>query len=736
VKLPHWFEGLSQRERKVLSTTVAVILLLFLVVNFYDFSQFKNSGNQIGEIQEMKNNTRLKTNNTVFWQNAKENQGVHVGDKLFTGKKSSAQIILGKNSSFSLGENSLVEFKRINSENIANFETGTYRLFSNGRIKIAINGKIAEIDAQDSEFQIVINGKNDVTIKTMKGNGVIKYDNKVTYLNNKSDFSPNTVISPKKAIEEFTTSYTPRLYDEYKRENGYLQKKPDIEKVIAATVRLPIPVSNIKETIYLKYSSDASFARSFEQTTLGYEKKIHKIFLGKNYWKYRTSEQAWSDTYTFNVVKEFLPQSKPEIEIQNPTIYDIGLPLEGTFSLNSHHKTQGYIIETSSTGRFAQETNVSWQTKNTGSFQFEKRGTTFFRARIVDEHFKLGEWSDIRSFHIVQPAPLNPLFITLSSEKVRLGEEIYAQWDAQESIKKYHWVVEKNGRRWNSTPLRSPAINWFPQTVGVLTVYVEGTDVHNRPFVSDKKTVTVTEPFVLTRLEPENSRRPANDATETDSTLPDVRTVIEDTPLARNYKYSHSFLTIATSHLNIQSKALSKRTPEFAESAAITVDYLQWWNRHGVQGILQKSVFSITSGVNQADILSGEVRYKYRFTPSDISRFLSSFQFSGFLGYEFFRNSKSDFFLSSYSFYKAGLSIDYPFFDRFVFSGMASIGTQSNAFKYETSWDLFYFVKSTYGVGLGYRLSFVEFDLTDEFPTFTPYREGFAQGNLNFRYFF
>ena len=152
----------------------------------YDFRGLYRGENQIGETRRHEQYP-LKSTKTVLVKRTGK-QGVHLGDKLFTGDKSSAQIRWAR-TSFSLGENSLVEFRRINDQNLADFQSGTYRLFSNGRVKIAINGKVVEIDADNSEFQIVVNGKNDISIKTLKGGGAIKMDGRVAHLNSSGEFT-------------------------------------------------------------------------------------------------------------------------------------------------------------------------------------------------------------------------------------------------------------------------------------------------------------------------------------------------------------------------------------------------------------------------------------------------------------------------------------------------------------------------------------------------------------------
>lgn len=744
----HLLEGLSPNEKRVLLSTFIAILLLLVFVNIYDFSSFGGSENEIGTIADLTNNTRVKSKKRVLWQNARKSQGVHVGDKIFTGKKSTATVKLGKTGSFSLGENSLVEFQVLNKEKLANFKNGTYRLFSNGKLRVAINGKMAEIDAENSEFEIVVNGTNNIQIKTVSGGGQIKINDRITQLKVNTPPVPVLMDSLKASpsvvksadIKPFSLSYNPKLYDEYARQNGTLVKKPTGTIAVKTSVRLPIPTSSLSESINIQHSNTDAFASNYEHKVFGFDKKINKVFLGENFWRYGLPDSTWSDTYTFNVQKEYPAHSKPELVFGETSLVLVSDSVEGQFSISTPYTAIGYIVETSRTGDFENNSQLSWQKSKTVSIQLKKTGALFFRARSVDKEFRLSEWSDAHSFNVTPPPELKPIVLTVSPKSIRLGESAFAQWEPQSIIKKYRFQVTKGNKKVLSVPIGATSSDWFPQTTGTFNLSVSATDEFGRSVESNIETVTVAEPYVLTKVEPPQTRETASedipeDAANTETPV-DVSTTVDVTPKSRNRLYTHSFLTLATSHLSAQSKPLNDASGNFAQSALLSADYLAWFNRHGLQGIVQKSILPLSDGIEAADILIGEARYRYRFTPSNFNNLFRSFQFTGFLGYEFYKNGKDSFLLGSYNFYKAGLTLDIPMFDRFVLAGIAAYGMQSSAFKYEASWDLIYFLQERMGIGFGYKLNFVEFDLTSEFPGYAPYREGYAQGVLSFRYFF
>lgn len=732
------FEGLSPGEKRVLTSACAILLLLIVFVNLYDFSSFGGGANEIGEIQNLTNNTRVKSKQRVLWEDAKQKQSIHLGDKIFTGKKSTATVKLGRQGSFSLGENSLVEFQMNNKEKLANFKNGSYRLFSNGKLKIAINGKVAEIDADDSEFELVINGTNNIQIKTIKGSGQIKINNKVTALAaGQSESLAIERMTDKQQtvakIEHFTTTYTPKLYDEYTRDGGVLKKRTNTP-VVKHSVRLPIPVTKFSEAVAVEHSHQSSFATKYDYRIFGFNKKIGQAFLGQNYWRYKQENDPWSDAHTFDVVREFPAHSKAELHLESTQLFLTGDFVEARLKIATPQENMGYIVETSRSGDFS-PSQLTWQSDKHVSFKISQVGTYFVRARSVNNEYQLGEWSEAQSLAVARPPELKPIELKLSSHSIRVGESIFARWEPQSTIKNYRFHVHKGTQKVLSVPLRATSSDWFPKVPGTFRLSVSATDDFGRQVSSTTEEVQVAEPFILTKTD--LPRKPAQELNLAQEKNPvDVSTAMDMTPQARNHYYTHSFLTISTSHFSLQSKPLNDATTDFAQSAAFSVDYLYWLNNHGFQAILQKTLVPLSSGAAVSDILMAEGRYRYRLFPRNGTRFFDSFQLAAFLGYEYYRNSKDTYFLSAYNFMKAGMAVDIPMFQRFVLSGIGAYGTQSGAMKYEMGWDFTYFLQTRMGIGMGYKLHFVEFDLTSEFPGYAPYREAYAQGSVNFKYFF
>lgn len=743
------FEGLTQNEKRVISSVLILIIFLLLFVNSYDFGSFDGSQNQIGKIEELNNNTRIKSKKNVLWRNAQRRQGLHVGDKVFTGKKSSAKIVIGKKSSFSLGENSLVEFQKFNKEQLINFKNGTYRVFSDGNFKMAINGKKAEIDADNSEFEIVVSGTNDVKIKTIKGGGKIKINNEVVQLDKEKPAQPTlTAASEIKKeniqldIPHFVIDYNPLLYDEYRRENGMLKNYTPNVQVVKTPVRIPLPTSSFTKAVQVQHSPKSNFSSSFEYNIFQFDKRIHKAFIGDNYWRYKTFEQPWSDAHSFTVQKVYPAHSRPELSFSTAPIYLLQKSISANFTISSPYENFGYIVETSATGDFDNDSKISWHKQKTISLNISKTGALFFRARCVDKDMKLSDWSEKHTFNVLSPPDLQPIQLQVSAKTIRMGESTYSRWNEQSHIKKYRFHVRKGDKNIISVPLSATGSDWFPKSTGEFQISVTATDSFGRSIVSNTESVTVLEPFILTQVKPVerelSSDLPLEDAPLEDSADEPLdlstRTVL--TPPARNTLYTHSYLNFTMSHLSSKSFPLSEVTTNLSTSASLAVDYLYWYNRHGLQALLQQSLIPLSSGLEQNDFLSAEARYRFRLAPNEINNFFRSFQLSAFLGYELQQNSNATYFVKSYNFYKTGLVIDVPVFDRFVFSGTSVYGTGPNGNKVQVGWDILYFMKTRMGLGIGYKLNYIEAVDPEQFPAFLKYTESFAQGNMNFRYYF
>jgi hypothetical protein len=123
----------------------------------------------IGTIELATNDTRVRSEDVFVWYKANQNDGIRVGDSVFSGEKSKLRVLLDKGGGIDVGENSLVVFSAIENQNLANLVAGSFKLSVDGDLKVAINGEVTTLKGTKSEVQLVMNSYKKPQMKLVKG---------------------------------------------------------------------------------------------------------------------------------------------------------------------------------------------------------------------------------------------------------------------------------------------------------------------------------------------------------------------------------------------------------------------------------------------------------------------------------------------------------------------------------------------------------------------------------------
>lgn len=169
------FLNFNKRDRIILGA--AGFLVLIALYFLYDDSlllRFDNNSDQpkIGKISTLENDVRYKLSKRLTWKSARNEESVHLGDSIFTGKESSATVEFDDGRSLIIQPNSLVVITTVGDQMKLDLKFGSFGGTLDGCIKVDVQGR--QVDLCGTKSKVEVNAKGDVKVKQ----GSVKVANK------------------------------------------------------------------------------------------------------------------------------------------------------------------------------------------------------------------------------------------------------------------------------------------------------------------------------------------------------------------------------------------------------------------------------------------------------------------------------------------------------------------------------------------------------------------------------
>lgn len=762
-------------ERQLIYFSFAGILFCLYLLQFYNFSNLNSQKleREIGYLAETQADIRIKNYAQSLWQAAKTSQAVREGDKIYTGEKSFAMINLKNESKIELKENSLVEFKKMKNMNIADLEEGEYRVAVVKDLKIAIKGQIAKIEGQ-SEIILKVAKNKTISVETLQGAPKIQYQSKV-YSPTKEAPASIEIMAPlnneqktnagiaeneaerdpsnfeEEAPEDInvqinadtkTFDYNVKMYDVYERDGQQLKNKTSAKTLVRFAVPLEILTFDSTKEILIEYSTAADLADSRQYSADALDRTLAQVYLGDNYWRASQNKKDWSSTGHFVVRATTLPESEVKAKVSDTTLYLKNGSAEADVELSTNIEANGYLVESSYSANFSKNSTTHWAYQNKLHLQFNKTGNYFYRFRAVDENLRLGQWSRTVTFEVLELAPLKAPQFVRSEYITNSDENLLLSWSNPDQLEKFKIAItDAKDKTVLEKTISSSSFEWIPRNPGTYRAEVRSVGSNNR--ISEPGLAAVIVKAAIIRLskltdsftgedKSEDSRQTAS-KNETNENI-EVKTQYPVIQLGLNADFVLSRLTFSTNYYDIvYSPVLSASSDIPVATPGLQVSALGWKNHHGGELSVQKNLSSNEAGA--ADFYSAEARYHYRFYDSKQRGDQVGFHISPYVGYEIYSNSNSVYFVSKYNMAKLGMFFELPIMKSWTLGLTGAYGTGSSLTKYEALFDVSYFFKKQWTMGLGLKSS-VMFGTTEQFPTYTDYREGYSLGQFNLRYFF
>lgn len=751
------FRGLRPVERRLIYISGVGILICLYILLYFNFSDFRNSQleKEIGVLAETESDIRIKNYAQTLWQSARKDQKVREGDKVYTGNRSFATVRLKNESRIELKENSLVEFKKLNNENIADLAEGEYRVAIVKDLRVAIRGQMARIEG-NSEIILKVDKNKNVTVETLQGAPTIQYQAK-TYNPTKEATTPLTFDAPEPLPEVSDTKpvsvntdsktydYYLKLYDVYDRIGQNLKIKNAKNQIVRLTVPLGVETFDSSSEIFVEYSANSDLSNPRQYSLDALDRSLPQVFLGDNYWRASQNNKEWSSTAHFFVRTLLLPTSKIEAQVSRQQLFMKSGQAEVDVVLKTTTNANGYLVESSRSPIFDQNAITHWSYENSLHLRFVKTGVYYYRFRAVDEDLRLGEWSDTARFEVVDPPALDAPRFARQEYTATTGENLILSWNESESAKNYKVkIYNTTEEKIVEEVVTNPFLRWKPQNAGNYYAEVRSLDSYNR--ISEPGKASIAVKAIQVRIsnvendkkEESNLIEEAEEEREVASEEPEqnleVITQYQTVKLGLNADFVLSRFTFSTNYYDgFNSKALTDADILPVATPGLQATGLMWKDHHGLEGLLQKNLTSNEPGA--ADFYTLEARYHFRFYNSSRPPGDVGFHVSPFIGYELYSNSNSTNFLSDYKMLKLGMFLEMPLMSRWTLGFTAAYGTGDSLTKYEALMDVSYFFKKQWALGAGLKTS-VLFGATPEFPLYPEYREGYSLGQFNLRYFF
>jgi hypothetical protein len=783
----------SRTERTILGVSVALMLLaLFLFVNEKWYSKLTGNSDlesqftSLGRVNLSENDVRYKEGHRFDWQRSKEDQSLFIGDSVFVGPKSQAQVRLNGKNDLHLGENSLVKFSNYNGKTLSDLLAGNFRLQIDGQVQIAINGQVTTLKGNGSEVQVFFDKKNQPKMKLLKGavtvtqepptKKVAKVRKKMiepTYETGRSKEKTLAAANEELALEattpEATYHFPPEPFSDSKLVQ-YNWKIRDVYEQVVSRWRLrktrpqkadlsqTFAWSDATEGPYqIAYGSVENFDSRMTNVTTVSAKSFTapNLYLGDNYWRVSRDGIEWSTGVHFVVVPTFRSPApvftREELKVDLVNGQSYGSKIEWTAAPDE----TGFLVEASAFEDFSEEsTQIYWRREPNFPSGFKSAGTYYFRVRGANAQQELTETSKILKVVVEEPGLLGQPLLPLAQLKFVKGKESRVSWKGATGAQSYSVrILSHKGTLLRETTSIQSQLDVGDLPIGLFSYQVVAKDRFGRltepsrlknfsieppPPSQPPPSKRVLASNTLPPQAPSPTPEPTPPAVDADAEL--ISTQVERAAvvakLSPQAPTSASSLPYRRSLIQVEGASLGVTSSEqltFGTAAPLLgtlgLRGQHWKERFGAEASVKVKAFGYNAEADKVAPVQLEVRAHHRWTlPIRWFSFLKEIQASIFGGAEVYRNaSGAKLYSAGYELIKGGVALKFPVGSSWESGGELAygLGLESSR-KYEASGYLSHLFKKDWSFGVGYRVHYFEAGSSKATPFVLPYRE--AQG--------
>lgn len=373
-----------------------IAICCFFIFNLDYIRNTENESIKIGLVKVKGQDVRKKIGTEYFWKNIEGSVGIHRGDSIFAGEKSSAIIDFDNGDSLTLKENSLVKFENKRNSLSIDIAFGQLQVVSKTKfITVKDCGKDVLIEAQNASFGIDKGREcGDVQIKVKSGE--VKMANKV--INSKSE-TPSFKLRPVKNL--LSVEKLVKALEKPQNIHAHIQMSQKNEFDFLANWE---PIERAKE-YEIEIALDPKMKKSIKRYSVDTNKisivNINSDFI---YYRIRANESA-ENLGIFSPISMATAKYAPR-NIKGHIQLTKNGDLEFLTNWDTVENTKEYEIEISSDPLL--KTDVQKFTSLTNYFELQniKHEALYYRVRANETSEKLGVFSTISLANVKET--LNP----------------------------------------------------------------------------------------------------------------------------------------------------------------------------------------------------------------------------------------------------------------------------------------------------------------------------------------
>lgn len=709
-----FFNRFERTERILIlmgSAGLMICLSLLYLIDKYANENILGQTVEIGTISTQENDTRHKSNGSFVWYPSRANQPIRIGDSVFAGDNSKTKIQLKRGGELTITENSLVRFREIEKQNVADLSTGNFILKVDGTVKVAINGSMTELEGKNSELQIKIAKNQKSQVRLISGLAKVKNKGK-----------------PSVQLDQRRVAYI---------EPEHVKPKPKRDpKPVAVSVAAPPPPMLIPEEAPEEVVEVAQTEPEPPPAVEPPKPYVYKLYDVYEQRDFQLFERELADANPL-----FLQGVEPSASVMTAEVVMPFDHAEFKATLSAPIDALGYVVQAGQNDSFAVGlTRTFWSAQPDLNLSFYHPGVYYYRFRTVNKNQELSEWSEVARFTVVRPPMPEPPVLLQSRTTGFTNEKFFAIWqpsgktaieltDASGALMKTRdgaklvWQAEKAGHYQARAFTIDQYGRWSKPSPAILF------NVIDKPVVIAPLAKT-EEP----QPEPKKEREVAAEQPKPESvTVLKVDSLVQ----SRNASYRGSKISLEGFSWAMMSTQTYFQKQQAPVATGAGLHSMNWFGVAGIEGRFKSAVFGVNETGKQSKLRDAEARGHLRLLSKFPFGLFRELQVSAFAGYEMYRNSGA-YVSNQYDLIKFGTSLQFPMGERWASGGefVYGLGTDGSD-KKEMSGHLDYYFNRQWALGLGYRLHLFEAGSAKTAPMgLLPYREGYTEGYSTLDYNF
>jgi len=369
----------------------ALAVSLYFLIRPDQYSERPTRKGGVAQIVGLQKDVRTKSDQELIWFPGKNEQKLDLGDSIFSGENSGAEIHMRDGTVFGLGPNSMITIRYSNGMKFANLEMGTFTLKVNGLVSFMVNGQLMTLEGNGT-VTLNVEKQNPIpTLTIVSGDVRVKKE-----LLSAREASRRELKGAKIATEApVLLNNQKEYYHDWAVEDWFGRDGEN-------WIRFSRPRSTVKGEIFLSWAGSSPVPLTIEHRGEGadferiYEQQsnpahLTEFFLGDNTVRITRDRSLFSEPYLFKVDASYaLPAAQPLTSVSRLRQTFTGQAVSHLLKWRPVKEATGYLVEIARDSSF-EDSSVVEHKVNSYALTTNTPGSNFIRIWAYDKTRRLGE---------------------------------------------------------------------------------------------------------------------------------------------------------------------------------------------------------------------------------------------------------------------------------------------------------------------------------------------------------